>query len=89
MSELAIFMTYLSWYFNSFDDIQFFRTFSSISRDIKIFFEKFKYLQSQYHGSNLHYSTDFGLNTEIVIIISNIGISDPYITGSGNTYIHV
>ena len=35
--ELAIFLTYfIKEYFNSFDDIQFFHTFSSISRDMKI-----------------------------------------------------
>ena len=35
--ELAILLThFMKEYFNSFDDIQFFHTFSSISRDMKI-----------------------------------------------------
>ena len=36
LHELAMFMTrFMKKYFNSFDDIQFFHTFSSISRDYK------------------------------------------------------
>ena len=37
MYDVAILLTYfMKEYFNSFDDIQFFHTFSSISRDMKI-----------------------------------------------------
>ena len=47
---------------------------------VSIFFiKKVEHLQLQYHGSNQYYSSDFGANTEIVII--NIG--------TGDTYIHV
>ena len=43
------------------------------------FIKKVKQLQSQYHGSNQYYSSDFGANTEIVII--NIGTVNTYIHG--------
>ena len=49
---------------------------NSVKKDAYFFIKEFKHLQIQYNGLNQYHSTNFGVNTEIVII--NIGTENTY-----------
>ena len=84
--ELAILLThFIKEYFNSFDDIQFFHTFSSISRDMKIvtlkeihrYIQNFMLYKMIYFSShkfaflNLRFSPFSSITREICVQIKN------------------